>query len=103
MHWKQKLALAILVPFSVLSGYALMEVGYVGLLTYQMANPAGWQVFIDLVIALVLVSLWMISDARRSGRNVWPYMVATLFLGSFGPLFYLLLSGRSRAMQTAQH
>lgn len=92
MNFKRLFAIAILLPFSVLSAYALAEVGYWGIIEYHLPSPAGWQVFTDLVIALVLFSGWMISDARRNGRNVWPYLVATLFLGSFGPLFYLLLT-----------
>jgi hypothetical protein len=86
------LAIAILVPFSVLSAYALAQVGYVGIIEYQLPSPAGWQVLTDLVISLLLICLWMIQDARRTGRSVWPYLVASFFLGSFGVLFYLLLA-----------
>ncbi len=92
MNWKRTFAIAILLPFGALTAYALNDVGYWGLFEYQLASAAGWQVFADLVIALVLFAGWMIADARRNGRNVWPYLVATLFLGSFGPLFYLLMT-----------
>ncbi len=98
MNWKRTLAIAILLPFGALTAYALNAVGYWGLFEYQLASPGGWQVFVDLVIALVLFCGWMIADARRNGRTVWPYLVATLFLGSFGPLFYLLMTpGRARS------
>jgi hypothetical protein len=43
------------------------------------------------VIVCTLAIFWMLRDAARCGRNPWPYVVATLFLGSFGPLFYLLV------------
>lgn len=92
MNATKTLALVILVPFALLSAYAVAEVGYVGIFTYHLPSPAGWQVFTDLVIALLLVCLWMIQDARRTGRTVWPYLVTTLLLGSFGVLFYLLLA-----------
>lgn len=98
------LALAILVPFSLLSAYAVAEVGYVGIFTYHLPSPAGWQVFTDLVIAVLLICLWMIQDARRTGRTVWPYLVTSLFLGSFGVLFYLALApseAREAARQSA--
>ena len=84
------LAVAILVPFSLLSVYAVSEVGYLGIFTYHLPNPAGWQVFTDLVIALLLVMIWMVSDARRHGISPWPFIVLTLTLGSIGPLVYLL-------------
>ena len=89
MKQKKALAIAILIPFSILSVYALLEVGYIGIFDYHRHSPAGWQVFTDLVIALVLVFTWMIPEAKREGRNPWPWVVATLFLGSIGPLLYL--------------
>ncbi len=90
---RQLLALALLIPFSVLSLYALKEVGYIGLFRFQLQSPAGWQVLADLVIACVLIFTWMIPEAKSNGRNPWPFVGITLFLGSFGPLLYLV-SGR---------
>ncbi|MDJ0879020.1 MAG: DUF2834 domain-containing protein [Halieaceae bacterium] len=89
MNARKLFAIAILIPFSLLTIYAVMEAGYVGIFDYQRHSPAGWQVFADLVIALLLVFVWMIPDARRAGRNPWPWVVLTLLLGSFGPLLYL--------------
>ena len=85
---------AITIPFFIVTVYAVTTVGYTGIFEYHVPSPAGWQVFLDLVVALVLVLSWMIADARRRGRTVWPYVVATLLLGSFGPLAYLLLGAR---------
>ncbi len=87
---KRTLAVILLVPFTLLTLYALSQVGYVGIFDYHRHSPAGWQVFADLVIALVLVLSWMIPEARRAGRNPWPWVVTTLFLGSIGPLLYLI-------------
>lgn len=83
-------AILLLIPFSILSCYAVYQVGYWGILTYHLPSPAGWQVFVDLVIALVLVLSWLIQDAKKQGRNPWPWVIITLVLGSFGPLLYLL-------------
>ena len=86
------LALALLLPFSVLSAYAVIQVGYIGIFDYHRHSPAGWQVFTDLVIGMLLIIVWMVADGRARGRNPWPFVVVTLFLGSFGPLLYLLLT-----------
>ena len=91
---RKTLSWILLVPFLVLTGYAVMEVGFVGIFAYQLESPAGWQVFADLAISLVLVLTWMIPQARREGRNPWPWVVATLFTGSIAPLAFLAL-GRS--------
>ena len=82
---------AITIPFVVLTVYAVADAGYVGLIAQQMESPAGWQVLIDLCIAVLVLS-WMIADARRTGRVVWPYVLLTFTLGSIGLLAYLLLA-----------
>ncbi len=89
MNSRKLFAIVVLVPFSLLTVYAVLEVGYIGIFDYQRHSPAGWQVFVDLVIALLLVFVWMIPDARARGRNPWPWVIATLLAGSFGPLLYL--------------
>lgn len=89
MKNRRLLAIAILIPFTLLTVYAVAEVGYIGLIDYHRHSPAGWQVFTDLVVALILVLTWLIPEARRTGRNPWPWVVATLFLGSIGPLLYM--------------
>lgn len=80
----------VLAAFSVLSAMALWEHGYWGLFQHQLANTAGLQVLADLAIALALVMTWLWRDARQHGRNPWAWLVATLALGSFGPLVYLV-------------
>lgn len=92
MSTKKIVLIALTLPFAAVTAYALAKVGYVGIFAYHLPSPAGWQVFSDLVIALIMICSWMIVDARRTGRNVWPYLVATLLLGSFGPIAYVLLA-----------
>ncbi len=91
---KRTLAILVLIPFTLLTAYAIREVGYIGIFDYHRHSPAGWQVIADLVIALVLVLTWLVPEARRAGRNPWPWIVATLVLGSFGPLLYLVFARR---------
>ena len=103
MKQRRILAIIILFPFSLLSLYAMAEVGYLGLFEYQLQSPAGWQVLADLVVALVLVLSWMVPDAKRSGRNPVPWVVLTLLSGSFGPLLYLLTAKSEALDEAAQH
>lgn len=88
------LAIIVLIPFTLLTAYAVAQVGYIGIFDYHRHSPAGWQVFADLVIALLLVLSYLVPEARKAGRNPWPWVVLTLFLGSFGPLLYLVFGDR---------
>lgn len=84
------LIVSTLVLFGALSGAALWRHGYWGIVEPHFRTLGAAQVFADLVIALVLVMVWMWRDARAVGRRPWPWILATLALGSFGPLVYLL-------------
>jgi hypothetical protein len=88
--------LAVFLLFGAYSLYAMYEVGYFGLwaVGFASAGWAGLQVLLDLVVACLLISFWMVNDAHAHGRNPWPYVLITLLAGSFGPLLYLLLAGQ---------
>lgn len=94
---QRALLVITLIPFGALSAAALWQHGYFGIFALQFQTFGGAQVLADLVIALVLVMTWMWRDARATGRVVWPWIVATLTLGSFGPLLYLLTRKGSAA------
>ena len=85
------LAIAPTVPLLIVTAIALAKVGYLGIFSYHFPSPAGWQVGLDLVCAIALWMWWMVMDARRTGRTVWPYLLLSLFGGSFGPLAYLIM------------
>ena len=80
----------VLVLFGALTVVALYQHGYWGIVAPHFQSTGAGQVLADLVIALVLVLIWIWRDAKATGRNPWPWILATLALGSFGPLVYLL-------------
>lgn len=79
-----------LLLFGALTAAALWQHGYWGIIAPHFQSFGGGQVLTDLVISLTLVMVWVWRDAKATGRNVWPWIVTTLALGSFGPLLYLL-------------
>ncbi len=90
MSSRMVLLLVVIGLFGALSALALMDVGYFGIFEPHFQTWAGGQVFADLVILAVLGCLWMIQDGPARGINPWPFVITTLFLGSFGVLFYLV-------------
>jgi Terpene cyclase DEP1 len=99
---QRALLVVTLVLFGILSAFALAERGYLGIFALHFQSYAGAQVLADLVIALTLVMIWMWRDARSNGRRIWPWLLATLALGSFGPLLYLLTRPESKGAGRAQ-
>ena len=87
---QRSLVVLVLIPFGALTGAALWYHGYLGILAPHFQSFGAGQVLADLVIALSLVMVWMWQDAKRIGRNPWPWFGVTLVAGSFGPLLYLL-------------
>ncbi len=95
MEYRRTLAWVLLIPFLALTAYALYDVGYMGIFGAAVINSGSLQIFVDLAIALVLVLTWLVPEAKAAGRNPWPWVVATLFLGVISPLLYLV-TGKSR-------
>ncbi len=87
---KKILIIITLILFGALTVATVWQHGFVGIFTTVFQSFAGIQVFVDLVIASVLILVWMWKDAKATNRNVWPWIAVTLAIGSFGPLLYLL-------------
>jgi len=91
---RRLVAAVVLLPFAVFSSWVVWRHGYLGFLSLARAEPWALQMLLDLVIACTIAIGWMRADARRNGVNALPYVIATLALGSIGPLAYLVLTPR---------
>jgi hypothetical protein len=92
------LLLFVIAAFGALTAVALIDVGYFGILEPHFRSWGEGQVLADLVIMGLLACIWIVRDARERGLAAWPFILATVFLGSFGPLAYLVVRElRSRA------
>lgn len=83
----------VLTVFFAFSSWVIAQEGYFGFLTLAAREPWGAQILIDLALALVFVTGWLIRDARARGMNPWPYVIATPFVGTMAPLLYLVVRG----------
>ncbi len=91
--------LILLIPFTILTAVALWNDGVLGILTSITSSYGSLQIYVDLVIALILILAWMWRDAKATGRNIWPWIITTLLIGSFGPLIYLLTRNSTDAVE----
>lgn len=97
MTMQSWLLAVVMAAFGALTGLALVEHGYWGIFEFHFPASAGWQVLTDLVIVCGLAMLWMIQNAKATGRTVWPYLLLTFTGGAFGPLLYLFIGSLRRA------
>jgi hypothetical protein len=84
------LVLVVFVPFLLFSLWVGATDGPLGFLALAAREPWGLQLLLDLAISLGFVTTWMVLDARRRRVTVWPFVIATILLGSFGPMAYVL-------------
>ena len=84
------LPLLVLIPFTALTAYAVIDGGLFGFIAAHQSSW-GMQVITDLVIAITLFIVWMVPDARRHGLPAWPFVLAAVLLGSIGALGYLVV------------
>lgn len=101
--------LAVLVVlFVAFTGWSLSVVvgsGPVGFISLAGREPWAAQMLVDLSIALFVAWSWLRHDAKARGIPAWPYVIATLAVGSIGVLAYLihreLVGRRSAVPQTS--
>lgn len=99
----------VLVGFVAFSLWAVAAGGGLeGLIALHASSPWAIQIFLDLVLALSIVCVFVWRDARARGANPWPWIAATLLTGSIAPLTYFLVRpgaqptpGREPAMPAA--
>jgi Terpene cyclase DEP1 len=94
MNAKQLGLTIVLAGFAALNAYDFYIYGVLGFLQIAFTNAATTAIFVDLVIALTMVAVWMTRDAAQRRVNAIPYLLLTVCLGSIGPLAYLV--GRFR-------
>jgi len=90
MNPRLLLSSIVLLAFLGMNVWVLRLYGYMEVFQLVLANPATTLAFVDLCIALGLVTIWMWQDARDRGLSALPYAVLTLAFGSVGPLLYLI-------------
>ena len=82
--------ITVFAAFTIYTAIVVMNHGYTGFIDLALAGGWGAQVFIDLCIALLLFTIWMVPDARERDIPFVPYVVAILTTGSVGALAYLV-------------
>ena len=90
MNRKQLALSAALIVILAMDAYSVYLYGFIGFFRIVLANFAGVTAFVDLLIALVLIIVWMGEDARQRNVSAIPYVLITIALGSIGPLLYLI-------------
>ena len=90
MNRKQLALSGALIVLLACDAYSVYLYGFVGFFRVVLSNFGGFTAFLDLLIALVLVMVWMGNDARERNASAIPYVILTVLLGSVGPLIYLI-------------
>lgn len=81
---------AFAVVLVVVSTIAMVTDGYFAIFGVAFESWAGAQVFADLCVALCFACRWVYRDARETGRNPWPWLLAVPPLGSLAPIGYFV-------------
>jgi len=82
------LAALVLAGFGAFSTWVVATQGYFGFIRLADHEPWALQMLIDLAIACAFALTWLVRDARKRGIASWPFVAATLLLGTIGVLAY---------------
>ena len=99
--WKRIVPGVLLVWFLSQTVRALMDHSYVGFFVIGGANSATRLLTLDLVLALGLLLIWLIRDARAREGSYLPHVAITVLFGVAGPLLYLATRGWGRSRERA--
>lgn len=94
------LLLLAFLPFMALTSHVVIIYGFDGFYIEAFQNAATTLLLTDLAISLILIQIWMWFDAKKTGRNPWPYYAITVTIGIAGPLLYLLLGKTAEERDT---
>lgn len=90
---QRTLLIVVTLLFGVLSTIALATDGIAGFGDAITFSWASVQIYVDLVLAIALIAVWIHRDATRRARNPWPWIALGIIAGMFGPLLYLIARG----------
>ena len=76
--------------FSLFSLWVMMDIGYFGIWEAGIASSGSVQILLDLVIACVIITSWLIQDAKSLGIKSAPWVIAIVLSGCIGILPYLI-------------
>lgn len=93
-------AILIIAPFAVLTAaaIALDENGFQDAIFHSLTS---FQIWFDLVIAMVFWCAWVLKDTKDTGFVGWVWVIGALIFGAFVPLIYMILYQRWPASPSA--
>lgn len=88
---EKQLVVVVLVLFGALTLVGTVVDGLPGgVIDAITFNWISLQIYVDLVIAVAMICVWIYRDATKQGRNPWPWLIAAAIVGMFSPLVYVL-------------
>jgi len=90
MNVKLLIPLAALAVFGVYTDLVVLEHGVFGFAGLALREPWAMQMLCDIGLSLACFAALAVPDARRHGIPIWPYLVASLLLGSLGAMPYFV-------------